>query len=128
MLSFDLGAPVGDVAWAPQSSTVFAAATDRGHVHVFDLAHSRAGAACVQKASKARLTKLAFNSRHPVLLVGTERGGVLCLKLSPNLRRCFNPGGCGRGPMRGAARLQRCLLCMWNDMCWHNGCAPITPA
>lgn len=93
MLSFDLGAPVGDVAWAPQSSTVFAAATDRGHVHVFDLAHSRAGAACVQKAAKARLTKLAFNSRHPVLLVGTERGGVLCLKLSPNLRRSFNPGG-----------------------------------
>lgn len=94
MLSFDLGAPVGDVAWAPQSSTVFAAATDSGHVHVFDVAHSRAAAVCVQKvARKTRLTKLAFNSRHALLLVGTEHGGVLCLKLSPNLRRSFNPGG-----------------------------------
>lgn len=101
VLSFDLQAPVGDVAWAPQSSTVFAAATDSGHVHVFEVAHSRAAAVCVQRVAKMRLTKLAFNARHPVLLVGTERGGVLCLKLSPNLRRSFNPGG----ELGGGARL-----------------------
>lgn len=93
MLSFDLGAPVGDVAWAPFSSTVFAAATDGGRVHVFDLAQQRGGAVCVQRvARKARLTRLAFNPRHPVLLVGTEHGEVTCLKLSPNLRRGFNAG------------------------------------
>jgi dynein intermediate chain 1, axonemal len=33
VLSFDLGCAVGDVAWAPYSSTVFAAVTSDGKVH-----------------------------------------------------------------------------------------------
>ncbi len=33
----DLNSQVGDVAWAPYSSTVFAAVTVDGKVHVFDL-------------------------------------------------------------------------------------------
>ena len=32
MFTFDLGSPVGDVAWAPYSSTVFAAVTADGKV------------------------------------------------------------------------------------------------
>jgi hypothetical protein len=104
VLSFDLGAPVGDVAWAPFSSTVFAAVTDGGRAHVFDLAQNRDAAVCVQYVPrKARCTKLAFNARHPVLLVGDEQGGVTCLKLSPNLRRSFNQGerlhACMHGPL-----------------------------
>jgi hypothetical protein len=91
--TFDLRAPVGDVAWAPASSTVFAAATDSGKVAVFDLERCRDAPVCVQRvARKSRLTRIAFNARHPVLLVGTEHGAVVCLKLSPNLRRTFNPG------------------------------------
>jgi dynein intermediate chain 1 len=98
VLSFDLRSPVGDVAWAPFSSTVFAAVTENGKVHVFDLSHTRSAAVCVQRvARKTRLTKLAFNPRHPVLLVGNDQGGVTCLKLSPNLRRTFNAGE-GKGP------------------------------
>ena len=31
---------VGDIAWAPYSSTVFAAVTEDGRVHLFDL-HTR---------------------------------------------------------------------------------------
>ena len=34
---FDLNSQVGDIAWAPYSSTVFAAVTVDGKVHVFDL-------------------------------------------------------------------------------------------
>ena len=45
---------------------------------------------CEQKVvRKAKLTKLAFNPRGastPVLLVGDDHGGVVSLKLSPNLR------------------------------------------
>jgi hypothetical protein len=55
----------------------------------------------------ARLTKLAFNPKHPILLVGDSKGNVSCLKLSPNLRRnsgtaaaAAAPGG---GPAGGAA-------------------------
>ena len=98
VLSFDLGAPVGDVAWAPFSSTVFAAAADNGKVHVFDLSQNHCGAVCVQRvARKARLTRLVFNAHHPILLVGDESGVVHSLKLSPNLRRTFNQGTEGAG-------------------------------
>ena len=36
-MSFDLGNPVGDVAWAPYGSTVFVGITNNGKVHVFDI-------------------------------------------------------------------------------------------
>jgi dynein intermediate chain 1 len=55
LLSFDVGAAVGDVAWAPHSSTVFAAVTDEGKVHVFDLAQNRQLALCAQKVSRDAL-------------------------------------------------------------------------
>ena len=32
---------------------------------------------------------MAFNPIHPVLIVGDDRGTVLCLKLSPNLRKAL---------------------------------------
>ena len=35
--SFDLGNSVGDVTWAPYSSTVFAAVTSEGKLYVYDL-------------------------------------------------------------------------------------------
>ncbi len=40
---------------------------------------------------KSKLTKLAFNPKHPILLVGDDRGVVTSLKLSPNLRKCSVP-------------------------------------
>ncbi|GFH13531.1 dynein, 78 kDa intermediate chain, flagellar outer arm, partial [Haematococcus lacustris] len=43
---------------------------------------------CSQKVvKKARLTKLLFNPKWPVILVGDDKGCVTSLKLSPNLRR-----------------------------------------
>ena len=86
--SFDLGAAVGDAAWAPFSSTTFGATSADGRVHVFDLSVNKHEPLCRQKiVKKARLTKLAFNAVHPVLLAGDDRGTVTCLKLSPNLRK-----------------------------------------
>ena len=89
-MSFDLGNPVGDVQWSPYSSTVFAAVSNDGKVHVFDLAENKHEAMCDQKVvRKSKLTHLAFNPNpnSAVLLVSDDRGGVLALKLSPNLRR-----------------------------------------
>jgi hypothetical protein len=37
--------------------------------------------------SKTALSRMTFHPLHPILLVGDERGDVLCLKLSPNLRK-----------------------------------------
>lgn len=41
----------------------------------------------MQCVKKARLTRIAFNPRYPVLLVGDSKGNVSALKLSPNLRK-----------------------------------------
>ena len=115
IMSWDLSCAVGDIAWAPYSSTVFAAVTSDGKVHIFDLAANKHEPFCEQKVVKrAHLTHVLFNqygacwvalqphvacvapflsmhlvslSTEPVLLVGDNRGGVNSLKLSPNLRK-----------------------------------------
>uniref|UniRef100_W5KHA9 Dynein axonemal intermediate chain 1 n=1 Tax=Astyanax mexicanus TaxID=7994 RepID=W5KHA9_ASTMX len=89
MFTFDLNAPVGDVAWSPYSSTVFAAVTTDGKVHVFDLSINKYEAICQQAvaAKKTKLTHIEFNPVYPIIIVGDDRGYVTSLKLSPNLRR-----------------------------------------
>jgi dynein intermediate chain 1 len=87
---YDLGSAVGDVVWAPYSSTVFAACTADGKVYVFDLNVNKyeplAEQMVVQK-KRTKLTHIAFNQRYPILLAGDDRGNVTSLKLSPNLRK-----------------------------------------
>ncbi|KAM4054202.1 dynein axonemal intermediate chain 1 isoform 1-T2 [Anomaloglossus baeobatrachus] len=90
MFVFDLNSAVGDVAWAPYSSTVFAAVTTDGKVHVFDLSINKYESLCQQAVvakKKTKLTHIEFNPIYPVIIVGDDRGHVICLKLSPNLRK-----------------------------------------
>ena len=87
---YDLGSAVGDVVWAPYSSTVFAACTADGKVYVFDLNVNKyeplAEQMVVQK-KRTKLTHITFNQRYPILLAGDDRGNITSLKLSPNLRK-----------------------------------------
>ncbi|KAI8913371.1 WD40-repeat-containing domain protein, partial [Gorgonomyces haynaldii] len=88
VMTFDLNASVGDVAWAPYSSTVFAAVTAEGKVYVYDLSINKYAPICEQAVvKKSKLTHISFNAMEPILLVGDDMGNVLSLKLSPNLRR-----------------------------------------
>ena len=88
VLSWDLNNAVSDVAWAPFSSTVFACVTADAKVHVFDIAQNKIEPLCEQKVvRKSKLTRIRFNLTEPVLLVGDDKGSVLALKLSPNLRK-----------------------------------------
>ena len=92
MFTFDLGSVVCDVAWAPFASTVFAACTADGKIHVFDLNMSKYEPLCVQSViqkKKTKLTRIAFNPSYPILIVGDDRGSVSTLKLSPNLRKAL---------------------------------------
>ena len=52
---YDLGSQVGDVAWAPYSSTVFAAVTIDGRAVVFDLSVNKYSPICNQVSSQIRL-------------------------------------------------------------------------
>ncbi len=121
MFTFDLNNVVGDVAWAPYCSTVFAAVTADGKVHVFDLNINKYEPLCVQSGERymfvcrlcffqrcvqkhlprkftcfslvviqkkrTKLTHVCFNPVYPVVIIGDDKGTVICLKLSPNLRK-----------------------------------------
>lgn len=84
-----MGCAVGDVQWAPYSSTVFAAVTVDGKCHVFDININKYKPICVQNIASRKkngLTRLRFNRKMPIIAVGDEKGNVTVLKLSPNLR------------------------------------------
>ena len=73
---FDLNCEVGDVAWSPFSSTVFAAVTLDGRAHVFDLKVEKYRSICSQQivsSKRATLNLVSFNTMHPILIVGDSR-------------------------------------------------------
>lgn len=73
-MTFALGCAVGDVAWSPRSATIFAAVTDDGLARVFDLHQNAAEPLCEQRiAAKSGLTRLAFNPKYDVILIGDDR-------------------------------------------------------
>ena len=73
-MSFALGSSVGDVAWSPFSSTIFAAVTDDGLARVFDVSHNATEPLCEQRlTSKAGLTRTAFNPKLDLILIGDDR-------------------------------------------------------
>ncbi|XP_077459012.1 dynein axonemal intermediate chain 1-like [Stigmatopora argus] len=121
MFTFELNASVGDVGWAPYSSTVFTAVTTDGLVHVFDLVINKFQAICQQPVvnkKKTRLTHIEFNPTNPVVIVGDDRGSVISLKLSPNLRK-KPKGKKGRdlveGPEAEVAKMEK-LLSLLRDL------------
>ncbi|XP_054001475.1 dynein intermediate chain 2, ciliary [Hylaeus anthracinus] len=94
LFMFDLGVPIGDVQWAPYSSTVLACVSNDGKVTVFDLNVNKYKPICSQPVvsrKKNKLTRLAFNNELPFIIVGDDKGTVNTLKLSPNLRIKVKP-------------------------------------
>lgn len=73
---FDLGVPIGDVQWAPYSSTVLACVTNDGKVTVFDLNVNKYRSICSQAVvskRRGKLTRLAFNDVLPFIIVGDDK-------------------------------------------------------
>lgn len=113
IMSFDLGCSVGDICWSPHSSTVFAAVTSDGKVHVYDLAENKHEPLCIQKVVKrAKLTHISFSFQDHIIIVGDDRGGVNSLKLSPNLRRSCLPMSINGNPDIGSdvVKAQGCKM------------------
>ena len=76
LFMFDVNSQVGDIAWAPYSSTVFAAVTVDGKAHVFDINIDKYHAICTQQIvsrKKAKLNHISFNLHHPIIIVGDSR-------------------------------------------------------
>lgn len=89
IISYDLGHMVGDIAWAPYSSTVFAAVTNDSKLYVYDLDQNWHKHLCEQQATKTKHKALhvAFNDVDPIILVGDDTGGVISFKLSKSLTK-----------------------------------------
>jgi len=86
LMTFDMGCAVGDIAWAPYSSTVFAAVSSLGMLYVWDLNQDKHTWLCEHPAmKKAKALHVSFNKEDPIILVGDERGGVNSFKLSNSL-------------------------------------------
>ena len=86
IVTFDLESQIGDISWAPYSSTVFAAVTSEGKLYVYDLNQNKHTHICDQSTTKrAKALHVAFNYEDPIILVGDERGGVVSFKLSNSL-------------------------------------------
>ena len=110
-------------------------------MHVFDLGENKYEPLCEQKVvRKARLTKVVFNPKYPILLVGDDRGCVTSLKLSPNLRKMAQLSNAGQSQARlhpvntarsrprpsGAARIY--VLCPQHACLTFTAGAPLRPA
>ena len=90
IMMFDLGCQVGQVSWAPYSSTVFAAVTEEGRAFLFDLDINKYNPICSQKIITSKdgvLNSIEFAKVSPLVIVGDSTGRVHSLKLSPNLRK-----------------------------------------
>lgn len=112
LFSFDLNSAVGDVAWAPFSSTVFAAVTADGKVVTYDLSINKYEPICdqlVTQKNKTKLTHIAFNPVHPIIIVGDDRGYIVSLKLSPNLRKAMHPKELAKGPENELQKFEKLL-------------------
>lgn len=111
VMTFDLKMSVGDVAWAPFSSTVFATITTDGKVRVYDLKvnkHEPVGFTIIQK--KAKLTHISFNPTEPIICVSDDRGIVTILKLSSNLRKMSAPHLEDIDPEEEIAKLEKVMI------------------
>ena len=81
---------INAIQFAPHSSTVFAAVSSDGILYIYDISINRFEPICVTdvlEINEGQLTSVEFHPKWPVILVGSERGRVFCLKLSPNLRK-----------------------------------------
>lgn len=88
ILSYDLKNAVGDVEWAPYSSTVFAAVTYTGQLYVYDLQQEKHKYMCEHTAMKDAIANhVAFNQEDPIILVGDHKGGVNSFILSKSLKK-----------------------------------------
>lgn len=111
VMTFDLSCSVGDIAWAPYSSTVFGVVTSDSKIRIFDLhvnKHEAIGETRLNKKSK--LTHIVFNPKEPIICVGDDRGVVNILKLSQNLRRTTAPTLEELDPEEEIEKLDRLLI------------------
>ncbi len=86
LIIFDMQNAVGDVAWSPWCSTIFAAVTIQGDMKLFDLNRNRKSAIHEKKLHDIPINHLAFNKFEYVFVTGNEKGKVRLWRMADSLR------------------------------------------
>jgi len=86
LIIFDMQNAVGDVAWSPWCSTIFAAVTIQGDMKFFDLNRNRKSAIHEKKLQDIPINHLAFNKFEYVFVTGNEKGKVRLWRMADSLR------------------------------------------
>ena len=87
LIIFDMQNAVGDVAWSPWCSTIFAAVTIQGDMKFFDLNRNRKSAIHEKKLHDSiAINHLAFNKFEYVFVTGNEKGKVRLWRMADSLR------------------------------------------
>lgn len=92
-MSFDLNDAVGDAAWSPHCATTFAAVTDDGRVHVYDLAQNKLMPLCSQKVRGAGRARRWWGQSLSITLHQASAGSRYVLAL-----QCHFPEGAQAQP------------------------------
>jgi len=119
VMVFDLNTSVSDVVWAPYSSTVFTAVTIDGKMRLYDLdvnkhepigERPRASQSQTRGGVKSTSTRLAYNPKEPIILVGDSAGPITSYKLTSNLHKMSAPRLEDINPDAERARLDSKLI------------------
>ncbi len=85
LIIFDMQNAVGDLAWSPWCSTIFAAVTVMGDMKFFDLNRNRKGAIHDKKCHEIPINHISFNRFEYVFLTGNDKGKVRLWRMAETL-------------------------------------------
>lgn len=86
LIIFDMQNAVGDLAWSPWCSTIFAAVTVSGDMKFFDLNLNRKTHIYDKKYQDTPINHISFNKFEYVFLTGNDKGKVRMWKMAESLR------------------------------------------
>ena len=90
LLVFDMQSAIGEVAWSPWCSTIFAAVTIEGEMKFYDLNRNRKTHIFKETYSKMAINHIAFNQKEYVFLTGNDRGKVRLWRMAEVLRQTID--------------------------------------
>jgi dynein intermediate chain 1 len=85
LIIFDMQNAVGDFAWSPWCSTIFASVTVQGDMKFFDLNRNRKAAIHEKKYQDIAINHISFNKFEYVFLTGNEKGKVRLWRMAEPL-------------------------------------------
>lgn len=86
LIVYDMQSAIGDLAWSPWCSTIFATVNVGGEIKFFDLNRARKTPLDPKKFKDVPINHIAFNKSEFVLITGSNAGKVNLWKMAEPLR------------------------------------------